>query len=70
MAAINPTVVIISTDKLDPDHDAEDEYRKWTPYVYSTRTLGTLWVRMHNGGSFEIMRHEGKVEGFVRRNAA
>lgn len=70
MAAINPTVVVISAGKLDPDHDAEDEYRKWTPYVYSTRTLGTLWVRMHDGGSFEIFTHDRKIEGFVRRNAA
>jgi competence protein ComEC len=70
MAAIDPTVVIISTDKLDPDHDAEAEYRKWTPYVYSTRKLGTLWVRMYDSGAFDIFTHDGKIEGFVRRDAA
>jgi competence protein ComEC len=70
MAAIDPTVVIISTDKLDPDHDAESEYRKWTPHVYSTRKLGTLWVRMYDNGAFDIFNHDGEVTGFVRKNAA
>lgn len=51
MAQINPTVVIISTDKLDPDHDAEDEYREWTEHVFSTREHGTIWVRMRDDGS-------------------
>ncbi len=70
MRAIDPTVVIISTDKLDPAHDAEPEYRKWTPQVYSTRKLGALWVRMYDNGAFDVFNHDGKVEGFVRRSAA
>jgi competence protein ComEC len=70
MQAIDPTVVIISTDKLDPAHDAEADYRRWTPSVYSTRKLGTLWVRMYDNGAFDVLNHAGKVEGFVRRSAA
>jgi competence protein ComEC len=70
MAHIQPNVVIISTDQLDPDHDAEDDYRKWTEHVYSTRVHGTLWVRMYDDGSFEIHKHGEMVERFVRRNAA
>jgi competence protein ComEC len=70
MEAIDPSVVIISTDKLDPDHDAEDEYRKWTKHVYSTRKHGTIWVRMHDDGRFEIYSRERKLVGFVRKNAA
>ncbi len=70
MRAIDPTVVIISTGNLDPAHNAEAEYRKWTPYVYSTRKLGTMWVRMYDSGAFDIFNHDGKVEGFVRRHAA
>jgi beta-lactamase superfamily II metal-dependent hydrolase len=63
---INPSVVIISTDRLDPAHDAEKEYRKWTKHVYSTRKEGTMWVRMHDDGSFDIRSHAGKLAGFVR----
>jgi len=70
MKAISPAVVIISTDELDPEHDAEPDYRKWTKYVYSTRKLGTLWVRMYDDGAFDILSHEGQVEGFVRRSRA
>lgn len=70
MAAIRPTVVIISTDKLDTAHDAEAEYRRWTRYVYSTRKVGTLWTRMHDDGSFDIRNSEGLLDQFVRRSAA
>jgi competence protein ComEC len=70
MEAINPTVVILSTDKLDPAHDAEAEYREWTRYVYSTREWGTLWVRMYDTGAFDVFCHDGKIDGFVRHNAA
>ena len=70
MAEIQPAVVIISTDKLDPAHDAESLYRKWTKYVYSTRRNGTLWVRMYDDGSFEIHSHTGMLERFVRKSAA
>ena len=70
LAAINPTVVIISTDKLDPAHDAEADYRRWTKHVYSTRKRGTLRVRMYDNGAFDIFGHDGKLQGFVRRRAA
>jgi competence protein ComEC len=70
MADIAPAVVIISTDKLDRAHDAEDLYRKWTKYVYSTRRHGTIWVRMYDDGSFEIHSHAGMLERFTRKNAA
>lgn len=70
MKAIKPSVVIISTDKLDPAHDAESDYRKSTEYVYSTRKEGTLWVRMNEDGSFDIYSEAGKLTGFVRRHAA
>ena len=70
MDAIDPSVVLISTDKLDPAHDAEDEYKKWTSHVYSTRTEGTIWVRMYDTGSFEIVSKNGKLAGFVRSSAA
>jgi len=70
MEYINPSVVIISTDQLDPAHDAEAEYRKWTKYVYSTRREGNLWVRMHDGGGFEVHSHAGKLTGFVRSYAS
>lgn len=70
MEAINPSVVVISTDKLDPAHDAEDDYRRWTKHVYSTRELGTLWVRMSDDGGFQILSHDGEVVGFVRSTSA
>jgi competence protein ComEC len=70
LAAIAPTVVIVSTDELDPAHDAEDDYRKWTEHVYSTRDHGTIWVRMYDSGAFDIFSFEAKLEGFVRTNAA
>lgn len=70
LAAIDPAVVIISTDTLDPDHDAENDYRRWTENVYSTRDHGTIWVRMYDNGAFDIFSHDGKIEGFVRTNAA
>lgn len=70
MALINPAVVIISTDKLDPGIDAEDDYKKWTEHVYSTREHGTIWVRMYDDGSFEVHCHDGQLARFVRRHAA
>ena len=70
MNAIRPSVVIISTDKLDPAHDAESDYRNWTKYVYSTRNEGTLWVRMNDDGSFDIYSETGKLTSFVRPSAA
>jgi len=70
MRAISPTVVIISTDKLDPAHDAEDDYRKWTAEVYSTRKDGTLWARMYDDGGFDIWSQQGKLAGFARKQAA
>jgi hypothetical protein len=70
MGYINPSVVIISTDKLDPAQDAEAEYRRWTEHVYSTRREGTLWVRMHDHGGFEVYSRAGKLTGFVRSHLA
>jgi len=57
MALINPAVVIISTDKLDPSVDAEDDYKTWTEHVYSTREHGTIWVRMYDDGSSGPTHH-------------
>jgi beta-lactamase superfamily II metal-dependent hydrolase len=70
LKAIDPTIVIISTDRLDPAHDAEDDYRRYTHYVYSTRDLGSMWVRMHDDGSFALHNANGQIVGFVRTNAA
>jgi hypothetical protein len=62
-------VVIISTDTLDPAVDAEDDYRRWTQYVYSTRRHGTVWVRMNDNGEFEIYSRDGRIVGFERARA-
>ena len=66
MESIKPSIVIVSTDKLDPEHDAEDEYRACTEHVYSTRTHGTMWVRMYDDGRFELHTHDGVLVAFHR----
>jgi beta-lactamase superfamily II metal-dependent hydrolase len=71
MDAIRPAVVIISTSALDPAVDAEDEYRKWTDHVYSTRAYGTIIARMYDDGTFDLFVDDGAlVERFIRTQAA
>jgi competence protein ComEC len=70
MQAIAPAVVIISTAKLDPGVDAEDDYRSWTPNVYSTREDGTIWVRMYDNGCFEIQNQDRVLASFSRETSA
>ncbi|MHB1834896.1 MAG: hypothetical protein ACYCXW_08015 [Solirubrobacteraceae bacterium] len=69
MRAIEAAVVIISTAKLDPGIDAEDDYRRWTPNIYSTREDGTIWVRMYDGGRFEIHNRDRVLASFSRETS-
>lgn len=71
LKAINPTAVIISTAKLDPGLNAEDDYKTYTGgEVYSTRVHGTIWARMYDNGSFELHSHDGELAGWTRKSAA
>ncbi len=58
MDIMKPEVVIISSDVIPAKDDAIKEYKKRAT-VFSTRELGTLTVRMHDGGLVQIIDRNG-----------
>jgi competence protein ComEC len=56
MAMLAPETVIVSTAKLKPEHDAIPLYRARADDLYSTRTRGSLLIRMWDDGELEIFR--------------
>lgn len=56
---IRPEVVIISSDEIPVKEDAAKKYAKHAK-VFSTRDHGTLTVRMHDGGSVQILDRNNK----------
>jgi competence protein ComEC len=56
LAQIDPHAVIVSAGKMDAAHDAIRRYRDNVEHVYSTRTEGSLMVRLREDGSLAIWR--------------
>lgn len=64
---INPLVVIVSSDKLPREHDATARYRNAAQAVYSTRTEGTIQIRIWEDGDVIISREsDGQALGRIK----
>ena len=62
MQLINPSAVVVSSDKLPREHDATDRYRNATGgNVCSTRSEGTLQIRIWADGRLDICRDSDKT---------
>jgi competence protein ComEC len=59
MALIKPEVVIVSTAKLPPEHDALSDYERHAKYVFSTRSDGDIGLTLFDDGALEIVDGEG-----------
>lgn len=60
MKLMKPEVVIVSTAKLPPEHDALGHYERLAKYVFSTRDDGDIRITLHDDGALEIMDGDGK----------
>lgn len=61
MALIRPEVVIISTAKLPPEHDALADYERHAQHVFSTRLDGDIAMTLHDDGALVIADSDGKL---------
>lgn len=61
LEAIRPEVVVVSTGKLPPEHDALPMYKQRCDHVFSTRTHGDLLVRMGDGGRISVYAEDGTL---------
>lgn len=59
MARIRPEIVLVSTAKLPPEHDAVPQYRQHSDYVFSTRTAGSITIDMHDNGVLSLYDESG-----------
>lgn len=67
MQLIDPSAVVISSAKLPREHDATDRYRNATHgNVFSTRTEGSLQIRIRADGQLDLMRDIDKTVLFRR----
>jgi competence protein ComEC len=60
MALVKPEVVIVSTAKLPPEHDALSDYERHAKRVFSTRSDGDIGMTLYDDGALEITDGEGK----------
>jgi len=61
MQRIDPSAVVISSAKLPREHDATERYRNATEgNVFSTRTDGSLQIRIWADGQLDLMRDADK----------
>jgi competence protein ComEC len=54
MKLLNPETVIVSTAKLNPNEDGLPIYRARVDDVYSTRTYGSLLIRLWDDGAISV----------------
>jgi beta-lactamase superfamily II metal-dependent hydrolase len=59
MALIKPEVVIVSTAKLPPEHDALADYERHAKRVFSTRTDGDIGMTLYDDGTLDVVDGEG-----------
>lgn len=59
MARISPEIVLVSTAKLPPEHDAVPQYRQHSDYVFSTRTAGSITIDMQDNGVLSLYDESG-----------
>ena len=65
MGAISPERRDHFHRQVGPAHDAEARLpAQWTKNVYSTRTRGTIWVRMYDSGAFDLFDHDERDHRF------
>lgn len=61
LTRIGPRAVIVSSDRLPREHDATDRYCRNVEHVFSTRTEGTIHIRMWDDGEMAIAREGGEI---------
>jgi competence protein ComEC len=61
MEAIKPNVVIMSTAKLPPEHDAINHYKGHCKLVFSTRTYGNIAMSLFDNGDVYIYDQDGEL---------
>jgi competence protein ComEC len=61
MELIRPEVVLISTAKLPPEHDALQDYERLAGNVFSTRLDGNIRVTMYDTGQVVVVDEDGRT---------